>query len=195
MRNPIDFRRNVCTSELIDLNEFKTGPVILTQEEIDAAFKNGKDRLDDVKKRGRQNTHGGSYSYGNHQIGSCGEIAFAKIQEAIWPDSINTFHEEPDVGGMEVRATKETGHRLLVREDDQDLSFGLVVPIRFPEEHWCVGWMHKRDIIKHPEWYENPNAKNEWCWLVPQRFLVRSRMPNALEMEAFRKEHAAWEAV
>ena len=170
MRNPIDFRRNVCASELIDLNEFKTGPVIITQEEIDAAYKNGEDQFDDAKKRGCQNTHGGSCSLQNHRLGSCSELAFAKIQRSIWPDSVGTFHEEPDVGGMEVRTGSKIYYDLIVREKfDLDLPFGLILPMRFPEEFWCVGWMHKRDVITHPEWIKDLGGRGKPHHLAPQR--------------------------
>lgn len=194
-REPIDYRRRPDASKLIDLNEFKTGPVILGQWEIDAAFKNARDKLDSVIKKGLPDTHGGKRSIEQHRFGSCSELAFAKIQEAIWPDDIDTFKREPDVGGMEVRSATRTDKQLLARKNDKDRAFALVVPIIPHAEWWCVGWLHRRTFDEHPEWWGDPNAIGEPCWLAPQRALVRSHIPNADEMEAFRKEQAAWAAV
>lgn len=119
----------------------------------------GRDRFEFPDREGRE------------RAGVLGELAAARVLGYAdhWP-TVDTFHESSDLpGGEEVRAGRQSWHRLPVAPEDRRHAlspFVLVVPAA---DAWnVVGWIVGREAMQERWWREDvPHA----CWLVPQSAL------------------------
>ncbi len=106
-------------------------------------------------------------------VGVCGERAYCKLFGLYWNGAVNTFHQQPDVdNGIEVRSTKLSLGRLIVRDNDADdrcyvlmtgphLSEAISDPV-MRYHGWIIGWEAKQS-----HWLDNPNVLRP-SWFVPQ---------------------------
>lgn len=105
-------------------------------------------------------------------VGCVGELAFSKYLGVPWDESVDTFHHIPDVGEVEVRATRLDQGSLIIRDNDADDRVFVLVTGTPP----CVeirGWIHGRDA-KRPEFLKDPNGYRP-SWFVPQSALGKLR--------------------
>lgn len=103
-------------------------------------------------------------------VGAVGELAFAKYREIPWDGSVDTFHNVPDVAGVEVRATAyEDGH-LVIRDNDADDRIFVLVTGSAPEVE-IRGWIRGIDA-KRDEFLRDPHGYRQ-AWFVPQGALGR----------------------
>jgi hypothetical protein len=102
-------------------------------------------------------------------VGACGEKAFAAYLGQYFVPSVNTFHEIPDVGEVEVRSTTREDGCLIVRDNDHD-DRPFVLAIVTPPMVELKGWMRGCDA-KSDRYKRNPNGHRE-AWFVPQCDLI-----------------------
>lgn len=103
-------------------------------------------------------------------VGAVGEYAFCKYLGVAWDESVDTYHNVPDVGSVEVRATRLDVGSLIVRDNDADDRVFVLVTGTPPQVE-IRGWIRGGDA-KRPEFSRNPNAYRQ-AWFVPQRALGR----------------------
>ena len=168
------------------MNYGKDVPVTLGHWQFHAAVGAANNRMALSNESGLNNasTYQRGYMRRLHQetIGACGEFAVAKLYGKSWRPSVNTFHIEPDVGSaIEVRATaRETG-RLIVRDNDADDRWFILVTGKPP--NLIVRGRIKGINAKKDKWVRNPNAHRS-AWFVPQSALEPIPLPAQLEETA-----------
>lgn len=119
----------------------------------------------------RADRHGAANSddrLGKHFEGACGELAYCKSRNLHWGGTVNSF-KGADVGpNTQVRTRSEHNYDLIVRTDDSDLDWFVLVTGRPPS--YCVrGYIRGRDA-KKPEWLSNYGGHGQ-AWFVPQAAL------------------------
>jgi hypothetical protein len=102
---------------------------------------------------GNPDQHGrnGEDGWTVHIEGAAGELAVAKVLDRYWSGSVNTYHDEGDVGQrLEVRTRSRHHYELLVRPGDPPDSAYVLVTGRVP---WFVvrGWVFGHEAMR-PEW-------------------------------------------
>lgn len=169
--------------------EFKAGLIKIEEYELQRALACGVARDRWCKERGIKPNHGASEekSEAYHKLGATGELAFAKLQQIYWPGHIGTFKTERDVGRYEIRTRAETWQDLIIREDDVEAPYVLMIPTG-RLSFWCCGGMRKREAASHPEWWKSPNDREE-AWFVPQ---VALRYPSPIPPTATRDDVWYW---
>jgi hypothetical protein len=108
-------------------------------------------------------------------VGLCGELAVARhcgVED--WVPGLNTFHNTPDVGEFEVRATARRDGRLIIRPGEpMDRHYWLVT---FDKDLDVIIRGHIKGIdAQRDEWLDNPN---DWrpAWFVPQSALTKPKI-------------------
>lgn len=103
-------------------------------------------------------------------IGRCGEVAFCQAMNIDCPTSVNTFHAIPDVGvEVEIRATARDTGRLIVRDNDPDDRWYILVTGKPP--HLTIRGCIKGIDAKKDQWLRNPHGHRP-AWFVPQKALL-----------------------
>lgn len=111
-------------------------------------------------------------------LGCMAEAAVARHLGIPYDGSVNRFHDVPDVGPFEVRATDRRNGCLILRDNDHpDRPYVLAVgtgrdPI-IELRGWLYGWEGRRG-----EWLRDPHGRRP-CWMVPQSAL--RRVPGRVE--------------
>ena len=104
-------------------------------------------------------------------IGACAEAVAAKYLGKWWSPSVNTFHEIPDIlPNIEVRGTADPSNCLIVRENDADERWFILV-VGKPPTMTVIGCIQGVDA-KQDQWLRNPNGHRP-AWFVPQSALRR----------------------
>lgn len=110
--------------------------------------------------------------YDSEYVGAACEIAFAKWTGTYPGLTVDTF-KAPDVAGMQVRGTRYTTGKLIVRGDDKDSDvFVLVIcgEKGFEIKGWVTGGKAKQIGEQ-----KAPNG-DALCWMVPANKLYPWRL-------------------
>lgn len=105
---------------------------------------------------------------GDDVRGALGEIAWAKYRGEFYCGSCNTFHNEPDVHGVEIRAMRRPTDSLLVRDNDNPES-PFVLTHATGEKVRFLGWAYGRDAMRD-EWKRAPRGGRP-AYFMPQERL------------------------
>lgn len=105
--------------------------ILLTPIESRIATLVGEIRTQSSKARGMPDKHGFTGDgLQNDIVGSKGECGLSKHLNVFWCGSLDTFKLEKDVGSFfEVRSVGELNRRLIVREDDDDNAYFVLVAV------------------------------------------------------------------
>jgi hypothetical protein len=99
-------------------------------------------------------------------VGACGEMAVAKGLGKFWSPSVNTFHAIPDLAAsIEVRATERLDGSLIVRDNDDDHRYYVLV-VGTPPTLNVVGYLSGADA-KKDRFARDPHGHRP-AWFVPQ---------------------------
>lgn len=152
--------------------------VTLTWQEIRLAAEVGVTRRIVSMRDNRLNAAGyrGNEPWDVDILGAMGEVAVAKALCLYWSPSVNTF-KLPDVGDLHVRATRYGTGKLIVRPNDPDGTYLLVIALlpKFKIVGYCSAQYAKQD-----EFRSQPDSTRPSCWAVPQSRLAQfSWMVNA----------------
>lgn len=114
-------------------------------------------------------------------IGACAEMVVAKYLGKFWSPSVNTFHKVPDIEpNIEVRGTAEPDNSLIVRDNDADDRWYILV-IGKPPTMTVMGCIQGAEA-KQDRWLRNPNGHRR-AWFVPQSALRTPRNDDRIEPE------------
>lgn len=109
-----------------------------------------------------------SKQWGIHIIGALGEMAAAKALDVYFGSTVGTFHDQPDLKGLEVRTRSKHSYDLLVRPDDADDVPYVLVTGTGPEFHvW--GWMTGAEC-KQDRWSKT-HGNRPPAFFVPKEHL------------------------
>lgn len=113
--------------------------------------------------------HAGDHASWDTEVdGAAAELAYCKARNQYWGGTVNSFHG-PDVGSaVQIRQTWRPNGRLIVRDDDNDDHYFVLVVGTVPV-FTVVGWILGKDA-KNDEWFDSPNGKPP-AWFVPQENL------------------------
>jgi hypothetical protein len=142
--------------------------VTLTPEEMYMAHTAAGLRHIESILSARPDRHGAANSedrLGIHFEGACGELAFAKARDLYWGGTVNAF-KGPDLGrNIQVRTRSNHDWDLIVRSDDSDLDWFVLVTGRAPRFriHGCI----RGHDAKRPEWVKDHGGHGE-AYFVPQ---------------------------
>lgn len=104
-------------------------------------------------------------------IGACGELAVCKAFGWEWSESVNTFHEIPDVAdNVEVRSTGHLDGSLIVRDNDDETRWYVLV-VGKPPNMTVVGRI-KGYEARQNQFVRNPHGHRR-AWFVPQNALEK----------------------
>lgn len=143
----------------------------LTWAEIEMAAGVGIRRQIDALRRGLPDKHGyEGDGWSNHIEGAMGEICVAKALGRYWNGSIGTFKQGGDVGQIQVRTRSKLDYDLIIRPDDRDFDWFVLVLGSCPR-YWVVGYMQGREA-KQAEWLKEHGGRPP-AFFVPQGALTR----------------------
>jgi len=96
--------------------------------------------------------------------GILAEMVIGRRFSNIYLPSVNTFHNQADVGeDIEVRSTKHAGGALILRDnDDPSRRYVLVIcdpMIGYEIKGWIWGWEGKKT-----EWYKDGQGRPAWWY-------------------------------
>jgi hypothetical protein len=118
-----------------------------------------------------------------HEVcATAAEKATAKLLNVHWSASVNTFHTYPDVlPNLEVRQTDYKHGRLIVRPDDPDDRFYILVT-GVPPTLTVHGYISAK-AAKQDDYWGNPDKPDEKpdAWWVPQADLKPLDVPKTIE--------------
>jgi hypothetical protein len=101
-------------------------------------------------------------------LGACGELALALALGKPWAGTVGTFHDEPDVSGLDVRTTtREDGSLIIGSRDPVDRYVVLVTGQ--PPTLTIRGYLKAADA-RRAEWVRDPGGLGP-AWFVPQSAL------------------------
>lgn len=113
--------------------------------------------------------------------GALAELVFARFLGVDWSESINTFHDIPDVGRVwEVRSTRRAQHSsCIVRDNDSDdRKYALV---KIPHMHltdglpgdtaYLIGWITGKEAKQDRFVRESTAASERRAYFVGERYL------------------------
>lgn len=103
-------------------------------------------------------------------VGAVGEYALCKYLGIEWDAPVDTFHNVPDVGDVEVRATRHDTGCLVVRDNDADDRIFVLVTGTAPTVE-IRGWIRGVDA-KREVFIRDPHGHRR-AWFVPQHALGR----------------------
>jgi len=143
--------------------------VLMTWPEVFEASQTGVMRMIRALQDNRKDAHGfKGDGWGIHIEGAIGERALAKYLGVYWDATVNTFKNQPDSAGCEVRTASEDNYSLIIREDDPTGSIFVLLVGKVPQFR-VAGWIHGVDG-KQQQWIRNPGER-EPAWFVPQKEL------------------------
>lgn len=103
-------------------------------------------------------------------LGCLAEAAVAQHLGIAYDGSVNRFHDRPDVGPFEVRATDRRDGCLILRDNDlPDRPYVLAVGTGRDPVIELRGWLYGREG-RRGEWLRDPHGRRP-CWMVPQASL------------------------
>lgn len=105
---------------------------------------------------------------GDDVRGALAELAWAKHRGEFYCGSCNTFHDEPDVHGVEIRSMRRPNDSLLIRSND-DPSRPYVLTHANGQKVSFVGWAWGKDAMRD-EWLRAPRGGKP-AWFMPQSSL------------------------
>ncbi len=148
--------------------------ILLAQHEIEMAAQVGLRRQLEALQRNLPDRHGynGRDGWTVHIEGAAGELAVAKTLGRFWNGSVNTFHNGGDVGKIQVRTRSKDDYDLIVREDDRDGDYFVLVTGCIPSFE-VRGWILGTDA-KRPEWLQTHGGR-EAAYFVPAAALTPFR--------------------
>jgi hypothetical protein len=100
-----------------------------------------------------------------HVEGAAGELAVAKLLNRYWSGSINTFKSGGDVGAVQVRTRSRHDYQLIVRDEDRDADWFVLVTGQAPTFH-VHGFIRGGDA-KRPEW-RHDHGGHAPAYFIPQ---------------------------
>ena len=110
---------------------------------------------------------------GREVLAASAEMLVAKSLGVFYDSSVGTFHDQPDVGEWEVRATHLEDGCLILRDNDADDRKYVLVVGRSPGTRiagWCTGAEGKQ------VWNERDPHGDRRAWFVKQRDLHEWRV-------------------
>jgi hypothetical protein len=137
--------------------------VDLDHDEYFVALQAGAVRRFNNRRSGRKHLWAGDPRYSEQMdlMGTIAEACVAKFLNVFW---LGGSKGERDVGGCEVRAKFESGHRLILhKEDPDDIPF-VSVAVRDGVGLIC-GWVLSCDG-KRPEYWQDPTGSRP-AYFVP----------------------------
>lgn len=106
----------------------------------------------------------------HERLGCMAEAAVAAHLGIPYEGTVNTFHNRPDVGPFEVRATDRVDGRLIVRDNDPpERPYVLAVCDGVTPVVELRGWLYGWEA-RHRRWLRDPHGRRP-CWMVPQHHL------------------------
>lgn len=144
--------------------------ILLNKSEMQTAARIGAHRHIEALARGLPDRHGlEGKGWQVHIEGACGEMAVAKALGRYWDGSINTFKSGGDVGEVQVRTRSKDHYELIVRKDDPDDSYFILVTGTAPA--YKVWGYIRASEAKRPEWIKKHGGRPP-AWFVPQSALT-----------------------
>lgn len=145
---------------------------LLTDDDIQNVKQSVQLRIDESAKQGLN--HATTYNRSmetrirEESVGVAAEIAWAKLRNKQWHNPINEFHDIPDDGVHEIRATDHPNGGLIVRGNDP-LQRKYILAKVSGRQVLFAGWAYGREVrIKKYEW--NPHGFRQ-AWRMPRRDL------------------------
>jgi len=99
-----------------------------------------------------------------HIEGACGELAVAKTLNTYWNGSVDTFKEN-DLPGIQVRTRSSHTYDLIVRPEDDDLAYWVLVTGRCPK--YVVRGYVTGEFAKQSRWLHEYGGRPA-AYFVPQ---------------------------
>lgn len=130
----------------------------------------GLRRIESIKQ-GLKDAHGydGSSVWDTDIEGAAAELAYCKFRGQYWGGHVNNY-KEADVGRLvQVRFTKYQNGNLIVRKNDSDDHYYVLVTGCIPR-FTVVGWI-KGDDAKNEQWLSTKGNNREAAYFVPQSAL------------------------
>lgn len=122
--------------------------VTLNADEIQMACFIAAKRHTEAIVKGLRDKHGfNGDGFSIHAEGVFGEIVFAKAVNRFWAGSINTFKNGGDVGLIQVRTRSKSDYDLIVRDDDRDTDYFVLVRGSIPS-YQVIGYILGRNAKK-----------------------------------------------
>lgn len=115
------------------MSEVISDQVVLSDSEMKIAALVGTNRNTEAISKGLLDKHGFKGDGWSVNIeGACGELAFAKFANQYWNGSVNTFKSGGDVGKLQVRTRSDHSYDLIIRPDDRDSDYFILVTGQAP---------------------------------------------------------------
>lgn len=152
------------------------GSVVLTEIEMELAAMVGIRRRAESKSGLRQDNHGLDHSdfWGMDIEGAAAEMAYCKFRNKYWNASINSFKAGDCGENVQIRSTPLPNGCLIVREEDLDHHYYVLVIGSSPVFR-VAGWIHGKEA-KKPEFMKSPNGRPA-AYFVPQSYLRKFTNP------------------
>jgi hypothetical protein len=96
--------------------------------------------------------------------GAAAEMALSKYLKRYWGGDCNTFKKN-DVSDLQVRSTALQNGSLIIRPEDKETDYFVLVVGRAPQFR-VAGYISGKDARKD-EWWRSPNGR-PGAWFVPQ---------------------------
>lgn len=127
-------------------------------------------RRGESKTNGRQDNHGfnGESAWDIEIEGCAAEMAYCKMRGQYWNGSVCSFKEADAGKNVQIRHTTLENGSLIVREDDNEDHFYVLVTGRAPVLKVC-GWIRGSEA-KQEQFRRAPNGR-EAAFFVPQKAL------------------------
>lgn len=144
--------------------------VSLDLHEIEMAVQVGLRRRLETLRQGLKDAHGfgGEHPWELDIQGAAAELALAKFLGRYWDGSVNTM-KRGDVGQLQVRSTDRANGSLIIRSNDSDDDYFVLVTGSIPQFN-VRGWIKGSDA-KVAEYEKAPNGRPP-AWFVPQHVLI-----------------------
>lgn len=125
--------------------------ITLTWAELEVAAHVGVRRQIGALREARPDQHGyEGAGWSNHIEGAAGEMAVARVLNRYWNGSVGTFKQGGDVGQIQVRTRSRDDYELIVRPNDRDSDWFVLVRGRTPTFQ-VIGYI-KGEHAKRSEW-------------------------------------------
>jgi hypothetical protein len=95
------------------------------------------------------------------RVGAGAELAWARLNERLWHNPINEFHQVPDDGMNEIRATSHPRGGLIIRDNDPSDRVYIFAQL-IGNVFFFIGWAYGHEA-KRDENLFNPNGwRQSW---------------------------------
>lgn len=149
--------------------------IVLTAAELEVAAHVGVRRQIQAMRESRPDRHGyRGDGWSNHIEGAAGEMAVAKLLNRYWNGSVGTFKEGGDVGEIQVRTRSRADYQLIVRPDDRDDDWFILVRGTSPT-YSVIGYI-RGSAAKREEWLHDYGGRPH-AYFVPDDALIAFRQP------------------